>query len=349
MNKSNTLVSAFLILGLLIPPFVFSYSDSRETAIQDALDVLKGEPALARTVRAEEESVSSPFFKRHKIIGETLDEIELEVTLKIGYIAGDTTYDFDNHVSELMFPFDNWMGGANVNAGFKKFSLNIDFWAPIDKEANSKMTDKDWFSATLISSTESRADMDAVIAEGYVRYDFYEGIAPRNIEPLALLASDGIKLGALIGYKYERFDYDLYDLYDRILGVMSYQDEHIGTYKIQYYFPYVGLAADILRKEFKFSMNLKYSPLPTAKDVDNHLLRSLTFYGDYDKPKYAFMFGIEGIWGLMHNWNFGLGLDGTFARIDGITWDETRNPAWDKDQFTKLTQVLFWSELKYRF
>lgn len=349
MNKSNVLISALLILGLIVPSVVFSYSDSRETAIQDALDALKGEPVPSKAVLAQQEAVSSPFFERHKIIGETLDEIELEVTLKIGYIAGDTTYDFNNHVSELMFPFDNWMGGADVNAGFRNVSFNIGFWAPIDKEAGSKMTDKDWAGATLISSTESRAELDAVIAEGYMRYDFYEGSAPRNIEPLALLASDGIKLGALLGYKYERFDYDLYDLYDRILGTLSNQDEKIGTYQIQYHIPYIGIAADILRKKFKFSMNLKYSPFPTAKDVDNHLLRSLTFYGDYDKPKYAVMFGIEGIWGLVNDWNFGLGLDGTFARIDGITWDETHNPAWDKDQFTKLTQVLFWSELKYRF
>lgn len=279
-----------------------------------------------------------------------LDDVYLILGLELGYINGNTAYDFNHHTSELEFPMDNWMIGGNFSSGYKNLSFNTEIWTPLENYAGFEMKDKDWDTNGALSSyTKSKAEMDAIIWDANARYDFYEKVIPKDIEALTLLASDKIKIGALLGYRYERFDYDLYDLYYPDLKITTHSGEKIGTYKIKYHLPYLGLATDILSKNYGFGMNIKYSFNPTAEDVDNHLLRGLTFYGDYDKHGQVFMGSINAFWRFRKDWKFRFGADTTFIRIDGITWEQNRNPTWDKDQSTDAHHWILWSGIEYKF
>ncbi|MFQ5680723.1 MAG: omptin family outer membrane protease [Candidatus Omnitrophota bacterium] len=293
--------------------------------------------------------MSGLFSRRRAIIDRTLDDIEIKISFKIGYMTGDTTYDFDHHTSELMFPFDNWMAGAEIGIKSGKFSFALDGWGSLGDSVGDKMTDKDWGGDVLISSTESQAKIDAVIWGASLRYDFYERSLNKNVDLLTLRRADKIRLGALLGYRYERFDFDLFDLYYPVLGITTNAGQKVGTYKIEYSLPYIGLAGDVSRKNYGLNANIKFAVFPTAKDVDNHLLRELTFYGDYDKPRRAWMYGASAFWKPDDRWKISLGLQGEFILIDGITWEEQRDPAWDKDQETDLQQLIVWTGLQYKF
>jgi outer membrane protease len=132
-------------------------------------------------------------------------------------------------------------------------------------------------------------------------------------------------------------------------GQTLYQGTKVLSYKIKYYLPYLGLAADISRKNWGLGMNIKYSFHPTAKDVDNHLLRGLTFFGDYDKHGEALMGNVNAFLKINKNCKLKMGLDATFIRIDGITWEDLRDPGWDKDQSTDARHWIFWSGVEYKF
>ncbi len=354
--------SLFLCFSLLIiPSLAFSKTEERKEAIQHAFDGLKHKLSLQEINYSPEpvdyaqdlrpaKKTRSIFSQRHIIIDKILDEVELSIAVKIGYMTGETIYDFNHHASELTFPFDNWMGGVDFSLGMNRLSLNAGFWGSLQDETGSKNTNKDWTSGGLLfSSTESVQKIDAIIWDANLRYDFYDKNMSRSINPLLLKTGDEVKIGLLLGYKFERFDFDLYDLYQTLTSSLSNEGERVGTYKVKYWLPYVGIAADVLRKKCGFSLNLKIPFHPTAEDVDNHLLRGLTFYGDYNKPDYALMFSVDGFWKLVENWRLQAGADATFIALDGDTWEQAGDLVWNKDQTTELNQWIFWSGLQYRF
>ena len=175
MNKLRYFIGIFFVLGFSFPSLVFSYqSDERESVIQETLDKFKEEPSSLEITPAEQEFLekelsSGLFTTKQTIIAKTLKDITVEVALRLGYIAGDTTYNFNHDTSELKFPFDNWMGGGSLEVGYKRLFFNAQAWAPISKETGSKMTDKDWIQGILISSTESNQDIDGYILDTNVR------------------------------------------------------------------------------------------------------------------------------------------------------------------------------------
>lgn len=348
-------IRIFLSFLLFFPAAVYALEDSglRDKAIEGILYAMEtGESSLEKNNFMLEPNGNVRWFAN--------DEAYLSLGLGLGYLKGNTAYDFDHHASELEFPMDNFMAGANFSLGLKNLSLNAQAWASVEDYAGFKMKDKDWNAAgALTSYTKSKAYMDAVIWDANLRYDFYERVAAEKDEDLVLLDEedwasnklefDKIKIGALLGYKYERFDFDMYDLWYQYNGPTTNQGQKVFTYKIEYYLPYLGVAADFLEKNWGFGMNIKYSFYPIARDVDNHLLRYLTFYGDYEKNGQAWMGGIYGFCEFIQNWKLKIGADGTFVRIDGTTWDATHDPAWDKDQSTDTKQWLLWSAIEYKF
>lgn len=279
--------------------------------------------------------------------------------VNIGYLKGNTAYDFDHHTSELEFPMDNVMAGGDFSLGYKDLSLNAQLWAPVEDYSGFDMKDKDWDSqGNLISYTKSKAYMEAIIWDASLRYNFYKktGSGQENISLpdeekslLDILRCDAIKVGALLGYKYERFSFEMYDLFFPSLNTTTNQGKKVLGYKIKYWLPYIGLATDIFRQNWGVGFNIKYSFYPIARDIDYHFLRELTFYGDYEKNGQAWMYSINWFWEFVKNWKLKLGADGTFVRIDGITWDETHNPTWDLDQSTDTKQWLYWTGVEYKF
>ncbi len=284
----------------------------------------------------------------------TFRDYILDLCIMLGYMTGDTTYDFDNHTSELKFPLGNGVIGGNLSLGYGNFSVNSEAWVPFTNHVREKMTDKDWALGILISSTDSNTDADALIWDANLRYDFFNKSLFSDEENLALQESDFLKIGVLLGYKYERFDFDMSDLYYEVdllggnQGQTLYQGDTVLTYHIKYNLPYIGLAADVLRESYGVRVNLKYSFYPTAEDEDNHLLRGLTFYGDYDDGS-AVIGSMQGFWKINQGWELRAGLDGTLISIDGRTWEESHDPSWDRDQDTDSLQGILWLGLSYKF
>jgi outer membrane protease len=368
--KRNT---AFCTIFLLFSTIANAQTnlDSRENAMDEALSLTQTKAAsIEKTLQTIEEKqaiekeqttkekIDYSMRQEAKIFALAKAEKYLVWGLRMGYIKGNTAYDFNHHTSELEFPMDNLMAGTNLCAGFKNLSLNFEAWLPIEDYSGFEMKDKDWTNGVLTSYTKSKAYMDAVILDGSFQYDFYKKDLPQgegtiySDEPEGYsdnLRFDKARIGILLGYRFEKFDFDEYDLWYPELGVTTNQGVKVGTYRIKYNVPYFGLATELIRENWGFGANLKYSFYPTAKDVDNHLLRGLTFYGDYDKKGEAWLGSIYGFWEFAKNWNLTAGADGTSVRIDGITWEEQRDPSWDAHQNTDMKHWIFWSGIEYKF
>lgn len=336
--------------ALTAPDRNFFMQDKRQVSLE------KEESSLAQGF-AQEAGWRTQRFGPDDIINKAY----LTLSLQFGYLKGNTAYDFNHHASELEFPMDNWMGSGGLGFGYKNLSFNTEVWIPLEDYAGFEMKDKDWTNGVLTSYTKSKAYMEALIGDVNLRYDFYKKVSPEVEEDNASekmwppgaqkLKFDEIKIGILLGYRYERFDYDLYDLWywPDSQGATTHQDQIIGTYKIKYYLPYLGAGVDLLREKTGLGFIIKYSFYPTAEDVDNHLLRGLTFYADYDKHREGVMGSIYGFWEFTKDWKLKLSADGTFIRIDGRTWEASRDPDWDADQSTDMKHWIFCSGIEYKF
>lgn len=353
-------IKIFLYLFLLFPVIAYAQADSnsRDKAIEETLYAMEKElqSPIENFRQIDIENEGNNFGQSVKgNIRWPASDTYLTLGLEFGYLKGYTAYDFNHHTSELEFPMDNVMIGSNFSFGLKNLSFNTEFWTPLESDAGFNMKDKDWTtSGVLYSYTKSKANMDAIIWDANLRCDFYK-VDNWTSEYWPSVKFDEIKIGALLGYKYERFDYDMYDLFYQVDLLYGYQGQtlyggqRVLTYKIKYYLPYLGLAADFLRENLGFGMNIKGSFFATAEDVDNHLLRGLTFYGDYHKHGQGLICSIYAFWKFIKDWKLKAGADGTFISIDGTTWEEKRDPGWDKDQTTDTRQWMFWSGIEYKF
>lgn len=369
MNRVAKRVGIFII-SLLVPAILYADGDpaSRDKVIDETLGKIKlaremaqeikvPPPRLSADTEAPTKGVTFPDERRIEIQRLKLDDAYLDLGLSLGYLNGNTAYDWNHHTSELEYPMDNWMAGGKLTFGYKNLAFHADVWVPIEDYAGFNMKDKDWnASGLMISYTKSKAYMEAVICDSGLRYDFYskkdvslilgkEDPRPRELK------FDQIKMGALLGYKFEQFIYDMFDIWywPDIPGTTTHQAERVLTYKIKYYLPYLGVAADLSRENLSLGINIKYSFYPTAEHVDHHLLRDLTLYADYDKNGKVWMGSIYGFWKFMKNWKLKAAIEGTFIRIDGRMCDETRNPGWDGDISTDASHWLFSSGIEYRF
>lgn len=279
------------------------------------------------------------------------DDLWLTLGMELGYIRGNTAYDFDHHTSELEFPFNNPMIGGDIVFGYKDFSFISQFWGTLSSSCASDMKDKDWNGAgQLTSHTESSADLDAIIYDGGLRYDFFRTAIPLKVEGLLIERPD-FTIGLLGGYRYEKFDYNCYGVkYTNLGGYETHAGEKSITYKVAYQLPYIGMALDLAQESYGLGVSFKWGLSPSGRDVDNHLLRGLTFPAKYNQHGQAYIGGVTGFYKFRPYSKFNFGLDATFIHIDGRTWeDNSMAPEWDKDQSTDVKQWLMWAGLDYRF
>jgi len=263
----------------------------------------------------------------------------LDVGLRMGYISGFTSFDFNHHVSELEYPFRCYLGGGKLALGYKDISANSEFWGSMvnDPSAGWHMKDKDWDSnGNLESYTKSNSNMNAAIWDANLRYNFFKKYA--------------VKLGGLIGYRYQRYGMHMDGSYN--LCTWASPDgsgTEVFEYKIEYHLPYYGLAADIGNDKFGVLMSAKYAFSARAKDLDNHILIPRTNYADYRDNPNVFMANFILFWKFSKNWEANLGGDAALIRINGNTWDDSHAPAWSKDQNLDAKQFIYWAGLNYRF
>ncbi|MFA6349843.1 MAG: omptin family outer membrane protease [Candidatus Omnitrophota bacterium] len=278
----------------------------------------------------------------------------LDLGLRTGYIYGQNTYDLNHHVSELEFPFRAYLGGGKMNVGYKDLSINSEVWGSIidDPSAGWHTKDKDWRTTdgALYSDTKSYSDTNAIIWDANLRYNIFRYSFDQKKAYSTDRNSDNIKVGVLLGYRYERFGYKDYGLYQTCYDDSSYGDgEMVSEYKVKYRLPYYGMAMDLKNNKFGVSMSAKYGFKVHAQDYDNHVLRDLHFYGDYKSNGNVFMANFSLFWNFWKNWEASVGADAALIRINGATWDDTHNPSWDTDQSIDTQQFIYWMGLGYKF
>lgn len=337
MNQQK--IKLLSIVFLLVPLLSYASQDSVDNSQQELVPVsqIKEDVFLGKL---------KGFTKSFKDNGGYLD-----LGLGVGYMNGRVTLDFNHHVSILEYPLNNMMGGGKISLGYKRFSLNTEAWGSLTDNAGWNMWDRDWDDGELISSTLSDTDVNAMILDGNVRYDFLD-YAFSETKDKQIFKPSNIKVGAMIGYRYQRFGFNMYGLRDSMNETTTNEGEEVLAYKIKYYLPYCGLALDTGNDKFNISLGAKYSFKPHVKDQDDHLLRDVgdrTFYGDYKDNSNVFMANAVMSWKFFKNWQANFGADAALIRIRGAVAEENNDPKWSKDQFSKTTQFMYWLGLGYRF
>jgi outer membrane protease len=313
-----------------------------------------------------------PHIERERVIEKTLNKIEFELAIGMGYLNGVTSYEIDFPVdgytgrSKLEFPFGNWLTGGNILVGYYPFYLNFQGWTNISKKRTGDMKDKDWLDSYLVSSTESDADAQMVILDARLLYNFWQGDNPWG--DLSNIFQKG-RAGFLIGYKYENFKHDIIGVKDSFTGESSYLGQKVLDYEVKYHMPYLGLNwcyfKDVVDKDIQsldtWGVNVQVcgSPYVRAEDRDDHILRNKVSKG---KAKgYGLLMGLNTFLKAKNNWIGRLGLDYTGILADGKQnqyWygndpagpgDETGSSIEDINLQIESSQCLFWCLFQYNF
>lgn len=250
---------------------------------------------IALQLFAQQEQ-TTPIIKQDRL------SIELGLQKYFGY----TQYQIGGHVvladgtegfvwsplSQLKFPMEVFMLSMDLKwQASPKLRFNFNIKTNINKESDGKMEDSDWGIwygtypganySTLDVFSESTAKLKSWIIDGNFDYQLIK-------EPKIFRLS----LGA--GFLYQNFDYEVFDLtqwypsYTQYSGFLPPQygskidiAGKVLTYKVEYNIPYIQINPEIkLDESFELKASFKFSPFVTAKDFDNHILRSKSCKGE---------------------------------------------------------------------
>ena len=344
---SRQKIKLFLLFLLFVPLLVYASDGVQPIEAQQAT-------AVSATPVTATETKESGFMNNLKGFTKSFKANDgyFDFGLRFGYMNGFTSFDLNHHVSELEYPFHSYMGGGNLSLGYKDISMNSEFWGSLftDPTAGWHMKDKDWANGEIESDTRSNSKMNAVIWDANLRYDFFRYSFSQKKAYAADRKADNVKLGVLIGYRYQRYGFKVDGNYQT---ATSAEGEPSGStvleYKIKYRMPYYGLAVDMQTDKFGILMSGKYAFSPHARDLDNHVLTGVTTYGDYKKKPNVIMANFMMFWKFYKSWRLNAGADVALIRMNGIIWDEAHTPAWDQDQNLDTKQFIYWMGLGYRF
>jgi outer membrane protease len=278
----------------------------------------------------------------------------LDLGLRMGYMSGYNSFDLNHQTSELKYPFDVYLGGITAGLGKDKVSLNLEFWTSLFNGPNRgwNMTDKDWDDdGDLTSYTKSKSEMDALIGDLNLRYNFLDNFSYGE-EKIQENKKVCVRLGGLLGYRYQRYRYKMRGLYQIADSELT---EDIGDnvtvlgYQVKYYLPYLGIATEIGNDKFGISLSGKYGISPSANDLDQHILRGLSTRADYNKHPNVFMGNFSMYWNFLRNWQANTGVDVALIRIDGKLHEENYDPEWNLDQDIDTRQFIYWVGFSRRF
>lgn len=210
---------------------------------------------------------------------------------------GNTTYiiqgdRYGGWKSELEFPLSvslvSFKYKHNIKNISKRSYLNINLTKNISDKDAGIFKDYDWvyrYSDDVLIYSESKAELEALI------YDI-------NLETLLTEIDSGINLIFLkLGYRKMSYDYQIYDTFQE--NYLWGQNEEIYVegktleYSVNYSIPYLGLKVRTPKKKLNYSFYLNYSPIVSAKDFDNHLLRNKISFIKADGSSYELSVFIE--------------------------------------------------------
>jgi len=251
------------------------------------------------------------------------------VGVQTGYLGGNTTYHISQYSggsgieSELRFPLRTVLAG--VQAGYKtelrngKNELQVSLsWMKNVTRGSGKVEDSDWATNDIDISTVGTAHPGKDIyseSDMRLRADLYDARAV-----LGFGIGERVKLGPMLGFKHQRFHYDVSNVNQ--VGFGSYAssytasvDGKVMTYDVVYDMVYVGVSADLKSSgtgsSFLTTARFGFAPYVSVKDRDDHLLRS--------KMSTCNTTGVAILASVGTNWKFSkgwlLGLNAEYLRI----------------------------------
>ena len=226
---------------------------------------------------------------------------------EIRYINGHSTYhiSFPGVQSELEFPLDNVMAGLKVIAGDKfkenpqqtKSQISLTLITVVDQDAGI-MKDSDWIENDGHPGkdiyTESDAKLRGAVFE--IRYAYH------------FRYNDIWTIGPVIGYRYQKFDYDIYGYRGYRYSTPLYGEGKALDYEITYMIPYIGVSSDSLfGKNAQFHISFSYSNWTEVRDRDDHILRYKLSEGECEGKSYLINVGLE--WNFLPQWILSVGAE----------------------------------------
>ena len=226
-------------------------------------------------------------------------------------------------LSRLEYPLEVFM--LNIAARYhinEQLSISAGIAKNITTDSD-KVIDSDWGVLfdnpnSLDIYSESDHDLDALFLDLGIRYRFME--------------RDRFSLSAGAGYLYQQFDSEssnLHQTYPSVRAALGFWyntlwgddfvDGKVKTYEVTHSIPYLELAGHFrLTENVTIEGQFGYSPIASAKDEGNWLLRGLKFEGDFDGS--AMLFGIKAKLDLqnrMEGWFITAGMDLVEISTDG--------------------------------
>lgn len=268
-----------------------------------------------------------------------------DFNLGVGPMAGHTTYQIGGTVtapegveeywfpiSELVFPMQvaQITLDSTLSLGKeKRLQLALGATKNLTTDAGT-MEDSDWMTGSnpdqLDVFSESQADLDALMLNADILYKF--------------LKRKRVSLGAGVGFLYQDFNYECSD-FDQWYPSQPWWGHDYGwglgiIYEITYYIPYLQLRTDVsfFSDKLQLGVMLGASPYVTAEDYDNHVLRGIVSYGDFDGV--AGLMSLEATLYLLKHWFLEVRLDARTIAADG-TQRNYIGGAWSHDIDTEIT------------
>lgn len=219
-------------------------------------------------------------------VDNSLTKQKFSVNASIGYLSGtahEHVYDPDNgaQISHLVWkmettPIIRAEGAFQVNSWLE---ASLNGWINL-ATGDALMDDYDWFPPIIpFAMWSHHPDTDLQQAN---EVDI-------NLKAW-FLQKPNYKLGGILGYQRNLYSFvakgGCYNyFYGALVGCFPEGEVGIG-YKQTYNLPYIGIAGRYLIHLWEFAGLVKYSNQVSARDVDQHYSRTLTFYEGSNKFDY---------------------------------------------------------------
>lgn len=235
-------------------------------------------------------------------------------------------------LSELTWDLkDVVMAGVHGSVGYGRWlRLNIGVWSALTS-GNGMMVDRDWAYDPLFAAFLEPNDQNWTHESRHPDTSLDKGtMVDLNLSVLALPAGP-FSLRGIVGYKNDTWSwtarggtyvYSRYGFRDTA-GTIP-EGLAVIAYEQKYSIPYIGIGASWARPSFQLESHLLFSPLVSASDTDDHILRGARFEGEFSKGTYVGL-GLNATWAFARHWAATFGAE--YQTIPEIVGDFTKTGA----------------------
>jgi len=251
------------------------------------------------------------------------DVAGVRLSLGLGVLSGESQFEiggksesYDGRVTQYWFPISRLEFPTDVSiiklGGTYATNDKVGFRGSLGGNLSSDAgTTKDsgWVLGpnSLDIYSESDTELDGTLLDLGASYLVY--------------ASPKWRINAGLGYARQKLDFEISDVIQisRFRGMSGYAPGLVSTYDVEYTALYVDLS---IATKFQFFNSplwmegrLGYTPVASAEDNGNWLLRDKTFNGDADGD--AVLFSISARYDLGKNWFGTVGLERNVFQLEG--------------------------------